>query len=403
MREHGIDYFENSRRATYAQRPTRWPTRGLERLRRERLGPDGERRPRRPERDQRRPVTRTFRRLFRARRRAWTISPTTAPSHRPRGRGSIAFAPEIVIPAIEEMKKQLRRAHLHEVRLRRRVQSELRLRQAELRTRQARPGLRLGRHRYLGIDQGPIVLMIENYRERLRVAVMQQEPVRPPGPAARRLHRWLARRTPTPWPRTYGEARSTRAFRGRTGAGARRLLAAGCASRRPARDPAVLDHRPRRRGRGTAASRVRARAPGIRVSGAAAAAHRRAREAAHRVRRRCDARTSASSATPGFPRWSRSARSSRSTRAWRSSKVVDPKDYFPAIWSTNVIDGTLYGVPWYVDTRLLFYRKDLLAKVGYDRAAARLGRVAGDDGDAVRNHRARPTACCCRPTSSSSC
>ncbi len=48
------------------------------------------------------------------------------------------------------------------------------------------------------------------------------------------------------------------------------------------------------------------------------------------------------------------------------SKVVDPADYFPAIWSTNVIDGKLYGVPWYVDTRLLFYRKDLLAKIGYD-------------------------------------
>jgi multiple sugar transport system substrate-binding protein len=49
-----------------------------------------------------------------------------------------------------------------------------------------------------------------------------------------------------------------------------------------------------------------------------------------------------------------------------ASKVVDPTDYFPAIWSTNVIDGHLYGVPWYVDTRLLFYRKDLLARVGYD-------------------------------------
>ena len=41
------------------------------------------------------------------------------------------------------------------------------------------------------------------------------------------------------------------------------------------------------------------------------------------------------------------------------SKVVDPADYFPAIWSTNVIDGKLYGVPWYVDTRLLFYRKEI--------------------------------------------
>lgn len=49
-----------------------------------------------------------------------------------------------------------------------------------------------------------------------------------------------------------------------------------------------------------------------------------------------------------------------------TSKVVDKSDYFPAIWSTNVIDGRLYGVPWYVDTRLLFYRKDLLAKAGYD-------------------------------------
>ncbi|MDF3983828.1 sugar ABC transporter substrate-binding protein [Luteibacter sp. PPL201] len=49
-----------------------------------------------------------------------------------------------------------------------------------------------------------------------------------------------------------------------------------------------------------------------------------------------------------------------------ASTTIDPRDYFPAIWSTNVIDGTLYGVPWYVDTRLLFYRKDLLAKAGYD-------------------------------------
>ena len=35
------------------------------------------------------------------------------------------------------------------------------------------------------------------------------------------------------------------------------------------------------------------------------------------------------------------------------------------MWDTNVIDGTLYGVPWYVDTRLVFYRSDLLARAGY--------------------------------------
>ncbi|BDU19280.1 sugar ABC transporter substrate-binding protein [Dyella sp. GSA-30] len=48
------------------------------------------------------------------------------------------------------------------------------------------------------------------------------------------------------------------------------------------------------------------------------------------------------------------------------SKVIQPDDYFASIWSTNVIDGTLYGVPWYVDTRLLFYRVDLLRQAGFD-------------------------------------
>ena len=47
--------------------------------------------------------------------------------------------------------------------------------------------------------------------------------------------------------------------------------------------------------------------------------------------------------------------------------VVDASDYFPGIWQTNVIDQTAYGVPWYVDTRLLFYRRDLLAEAGYAR------------------------------------
>ena len=45
--------------------------------------------------------------------------------------------------------------------------------------------------------------------------------------------------------------------------------------------------------------------------------------------------------------------------------VVDGSDYFTGIWQTNVIDETAYGVPWYVDTRLLFYRRDLLAEAGY--------------------------------------
>jgi len=50
------------------------------------------------------------------------------------------------------------------------------------------------------------------------------------------------------------------------------------------------------------------------------------------------------------------------------SDVVRRDDYFPGIWDTNVIDGKLYGLSWYVDTRLLFYRKDLLAAAGFDHA-----------------------------------
>lgn len=50
-----------------------------------------------------------------------------------------------------------------------------------------------------------------------------------------------------------------------------------------------------------------------------------------------------------------------------ASDVIDRDDYFQGIWQTNVIDSTTYGIPWYVDTRVLFYRKDLLAAAGYDR------------------------------------
>ena len=48
-----------------------------------------------------------------------------------------------------------------------------------------------------------------------------------------------------------------------------------------------------------------------------------------------------------------------------ASPVVDAADYFGGIWQTNLVGGALYGVPWYVDTRLLFYRRDLLAQAGY--------------------------------------
>ena len=48
------------------------------------------------------------------------------------------------------------------------------------------------------------------------------------------------------------------------------------------------------------------------------------------------------------------------------SKSLARADFFPGIWSTNVVHDTTFGIPWYVDTRVLFYRTDLLRAAGYD-------------------------------------
>ncbi len=49
----------------------------------------------------------------------------------------------------------------------------------------------------------------------------------------------------------------------------------------------------------------------------------------------------------------------------RNSTAIEPSDFFDGIWATNTIGDDVYGVPWYVDTRLLFYRTDILASVGF--------------------------------------
>ena len=42
--------------------------------------------------------------------------------------------------------------------------------------------------------------------------------------------------------------------------------------------------------------------------------------------------------------------------------TIRQSNYFPGIWATNVVDNVVYGVPWYVDTRVMFYRTDLVPK-----------------------------------------
>lgn len=49
-----------------------------------------------------------------------------------------------------------------------------------------------------------------------------------------------------------------------------------------------------------------------------------------------------------------------------ASKTVAKEGYFEGIWDTNVLADTVWGIPWYVDTRLMFYRRDLLKQAGYN-------------------------------------
>jgi multiple sugar transport system substrate-binding protein len=48
-----------------------------------------------------------------------------------------------------------------------------------------------------------------------------------------------------------------------------------------------------------------------------------------------------------------------------ASAAAPLDDYFAGILDANRVDGATYAVPWYVDTRLLFYRTDLLADAGF--------------------------------------
>src|SRR3954447_9181568 len=43
---------------------------------------------------------------------------------------------------------------------------------------------------------------------------------------------------------------------------------------------------------------------------------------------------------------------------------VDKSKFFESAWNTNIVNGATVGVPWYVETRLLYYRKDIAQKAG---------------------------------------
>jgi multiple sugar transport system substrate-binding protein len=48
---------------------------------------------------------------------------------------------------------------------------------------------------------------------------------------------------------------------------------------------------------------------------------------------------------------------------------IDSARFFEGSWNTTDVDGTSFGVPWYTETRLVYYRKDLAEKAGVTPAA----------------------------------
>jgi multiple sugar transport system substrate-binding protein len=80
-------------------------------------------------------------------------------------------------------------------------------------------------------------------------------------------------------------------------------------------------------------------------------------------------------------------------RRLADSRALAAGDFFAGSWESGVIGGRLYAVPWYVDTRLLFYRSDLLAAAGCElpprrwsswrRCMERVKARAGPDGYAI--------------------
>jgi multiple sugar transport system substrate-binding protein len=48
--------------------------------------------------------------------------------------------------------------------------------------------------------------------------------------------------------------------------------------------------------------------------------------------------------------------------------LVDEDDFFEGAWGSTVVGDTSYGVPWYVETRVLYYRNDFAQKAGWSEA-----------------------------------
>jgi hypothetical protein len=177
MREHGLDYFENSRRAAYSQRayaianPGGWIGYGANMW--GLTACDG---PGRVDVADATGRMRSFRDYY-ARGAGLTdyafddgtIAPTAAAS-------SIAFAPEIAIPAVEEMHRRYGPQIYGRYGFMDSFNPSFTATGVKLSDGQVLPGFGWVGTDYLGIDQGEIVAMIANYRNELVWKVTRKNP-----------------------------------------------------------------------------------------------------------------------------------------------------------------------------------------------------------------------------------
>ena len=64
--------------------------------------------------------------------------------------------------------------------------------------------------------------------------------------------------------------------------------------------------------------------------------------------------------------------------------LIDESTFFEGAWGSTEVGGTSYGVPWYVETRLLYVDTDLAEQAGVSPDARDVGGPDGNgEGDAV--------------------
>ena len=61
--------------------------------------------------------------------------------------------------------------------------------------------------------------------------------------------------------------------------------------------------------------------------------------------------------------------------------LVEEGDFYEGAWGSTVVGDTSYGVPWYVETRVLYYRTDLAEKAGWDEAPKTWDELKSFTGD----------------------